>query len=88
LDRAAMSRLECDPAARGERGFDRNAVECHREIAAPKAVAMHIAIHGGFPAEGLVDFLPIDLLRSRVLAAGCGATDFGAGKSPLPDRDV
>jgi hypothetical protein len=49
---------------------------------------MHIAIHGGFPAEGLVDFLPIDLLRSRVLAAGCGATDFGAGKSPLPDRDV
>ena len=66
--RAAMRRLERDPAAERERRLDGDAVERHGEIGARKAVAMDIAGHGRLSAERSVD-----LAASRCLGPQAAA---------------
>src|SRR5215510_7402172 len=39
-----------------------NAIERHREIAARKAVAVHVTGDGGAPSQRFIDLLPVDLL--------------------------
>ena len=66
--RAAVHRLERDPAAERECRPDGDAVERHLQVGARKAVAMDVAGYGGGPAQRFVDLLPVDLL-----GAGGGA---------------
>src|SRR5713101_9297115 len=59
---SSVCRLERYPAAKCQRRPDRDAVERHREIGAWKAITMHVTRHGGPPAKGVVDLLPVDFL--------------------------
>ncbi len=59
----AMGWLERDPAAERERRFDRNAVERDREVGARESVAVYVAGHRRFSAHGIIDLLPVDVLR-------------------------
>jgi hypothetical protein len=61
--RAAVSRLECRPAAERQRRPDRDAVKRHLQVAARKSVAMNIAgdDRGGSPNR-FVHLLPVDFL--------------------------
>ena len=59
----AVGRLECRPAAERQGGPNSDAIERHVKVAARKAVAVHVARHGGAPPQRLIDFLPVDLLR-------------------------
>jgi hypothetical protein len=64
--RTTMGRLERDPAAQRERGLDGDAVKRDREIGARETISVDVTRDDGrLSADGLVDLLPIDLLRSR-----------------------
>jgi hypothetical protein len=58
-----MHRLERDPTAERQARFDVYAVKRHGEVAARKAIAAHVTRNRRFPAERVVDLLPVDFLR-------------------------
>src|SRR5215216_1201940 len=78
----AMRRLEGDPTSERQCRLDRDAIEGHREIAARKAIAMHIAgYHRSLPAERCIDLLPVDFLGAN----GRGGGENGTSKQESND---